>query len=102
MSSNEERDLKRLEVLEAFLKRADITQAERLEAMREEIDILYKYDALNVQRFFQLHTFDLFKALQEIAAKDPIDAEDKKLRDEAKQMLARYENQLFPRGKLPN
>ena len=104
MSSNEEqeRDLKRLKELESFLKRTDLTEEQRFEAAREAVDICYKYDALNLQRLARLHTLDALKALQEIAAKDPTDAEDKKLRDEAKQALEYYEKLLFPPDKLPN
>jgi hypothetical protein len=104
MSSKEEqeRDLKRLKELESYLKRTDLTEEQRLKAADEGLDIAYKYDALNVQRKARLHTLDLLKGLQEIAAKDPTDAEDKKMRDEAKEKLAYYENLLFPPGKLPN
>jgi len=96
------RDRKRLQELDSVLKRTDITEEQRFEATLEEVGILYKYDALNVQQSHRLRTLDDLKALQEIAAKHPTNAEEKKMQDVAKQLLAYYENRLFPSGKLPN
>jgi hypothetical protein len=102
MNSNEERDLKRMEVLEAVLKRAESTGEQRLEAVSEMLDIVAKYDALSVQRLCRLLTLDTLKVLQEVVAKHPTNAEEKKARDEAKQAFAYYEKLLFPPEKLPN
>jgi hypothetical protein len=102
MNSSEERDLKRMEVLEAVLKRAESTGEQRLEGVREMLDIVAKNDALTVQRLCRLLTLDALKVLQEVAAKHPTDTEEEKARDEARQALAYYEKRLFPPEKLPN
>jgi hypothetical protein len=99
MADQEEHDRQLLIAAWNTPKRPDVSPDVQPVALLDVVKIAYRCDALAVQDEARRHTLEALELLREIANKNPTSPESRERREEAKIMLAYYEERLFPGGK---
>ena len=99
MADEEEHDRQLLIAAWNTAKRSDVSEDVQLVALLDVVEIAYRCDALAVQDEARRHTLEALELLREIANRNPSSPEARERQEEAKTMLAYYEERLFPSGK---